>query len=93
MTKQDHKRLIIDRNYSIKLIRERRRIVGYVGQRRVPESKIALTIRLPSGWHMPAIYHPTRVAEYTRVRRFPRKVKATRSEALAYARRAIEGRK
>jgi hypothetical protein len=35
MNKEERKRLIIDSNYSIKLIRERRRIVGYVRQRRV----------------------------------------------------------
>jgi hypothetical protein len=38
---------------------------------------------------VPTIYHPTRVAEYLRHERFPRKAKATGEEALAYAARVL----
>jgi hypothetical protein len=41
-----------------------------------------------SGW-MPVIYHPTRIAEYLRFERFPRKAKVTGAEAMAYAERVV----
>jgi hypothetical protein len=44
-----------------------------------------------SGW-LPVIYHPERTVEHLRFERFPRKAKATGTEALRYAGRVLAWR-
>jgi hypothetical protein len=54
----------------------------------LPTRPMPIAQLLGSGW-MPAIYYPDRTVEYLRFERFPRKAKATSTEALLYAGRVL----
>ena len=54
----------------------------------LPTKALPTAFPVGTGW-MPVIYHPDRPATYVQFERFPRKAKATATEAIGYAMRVV----